>query len=675
MAGTVSSLGALASGTSALNADLVDKLKAAEKSAVINPINSSISKIKTQQSDLSSLIVTLSSLKSAAMDLSNDTTYLKRSATSSDTAVGISASSGVQTQNITMTVSQLAQNHVIQSTGFAAATSTVALTNTTLKLEVNGSTYDIDVAAGTTLEQLAQKINDATKGAVSASTLNTGVGSNPYVMVLKSKDTGAANTIKVTEGAGLNTGLVPTFTANSPVPDNTSTLTDIAAGDIKINGVDIGAISISGKNAADSATAIKDAINLKTADTGVSAEIDGSGKLVLKNSSGGKIELVTANGAAAATGLLASDGTNTTAATALQTAQDAKFTFNGINMQRSTNSITDIITGATISLNKVTSSNVNLSIRQDTSGIPDLVNTFVSAFNSANSKIKDLTAYDNDTKKAGSLQGVSDVTSLYSTFASIITSQSKNGASLMDYGFSLDKTGMLSVDMTTLNSKLSENPSALEALFRGTSTVTNAKYTALRSAATTDTVGGFGDIIINGVSIVGVNTLSTNTAEQNAQLFVTQINKQTDATGVKAYTDGNGKIILESLTDGKIEVETNANGALASGLSSSSSVSAPMNKLTVAVGSTKTEDGIFAQLNKKLASIVTNTNSSLNLFSNSLQSQLDTQNKSLESATAKLDQKYEMLASQYALYNSMISKFQQSFASLQMQINNMSSNS
>ncbi len=674
MAGTVSSLGVLSTGSSALNADLVDKLKAAEKSAVINPINTSINKIKTQQSDLSSLIVSLSSFKSAAMDLSSDTTYLKRSSTSTDTAIGISASDGVQTQDITMTVSQLAQNHVIQSSGFAASTSTVTLTNTTLKLEANGSTYNIDVAAGTTLEQLAQKINDSTKGAISASTLNTGVGSNPYVMVLKSKDTGAASTIKVTEGVGLNTGLVPTFTGNSAVPDNTATMTDIAAGDIKINGISIGAISISGKNAADSATAIRDAINLKTTDTGVSAEIDGSGKLVLKNSSGGKIELVTANGAAATTGLLASDGTNTTTATALQAAQDAKFTFNGINMQRSTNSITDIITGATISLNKVTSSNVNLSIRQDTTGIPDLVNTFVSAFNSASSKIKDLTAYNSDTKKSGSLQGVSDVASLYSTFASIITSQSKNGASLMDYGFSLDKTGMLSVDMTTLNSKLSENPSALEALFRGSSTVKNAKYTALMSATTTDTVGGFGDIVINGVSIIGVNTSSTNTAEQNAQLFVTQINKQTDATGVKAYTDGNGKLMLESLTDGKIELETNANGALASGLSSSSTVSAPMNKLMVAVGSTTTEDGIFSQLNKKLASIVTNTNSSLNLFSNSLQSQLDTQNKSLESATSRLDQKYEMLASQYALYNSMISKFQQSFASLQMQINNMSSN-
>ncbi|MCI4399553.1 MAG: flagellar filament capping protein FliD [Campylobacteraceae bacterium] len=673
MAGTVSSLGALASGTSALNADLVDKLKSAEKSAVISPINSSISKIKTQQSDLSSLIVTLSSLKSAAMDLSSDTTYLKRSATSTDTAIGISVSNGVQTQDIAMTVSQLAQNHVIQSGGFAASTSTVALTNTTLKLEANGSTYNIDVAAGTTLEQLAQKINDATKGAILASTLNTGVGSNPYVMVLKSKDTGAASTIKVTEGAGLNTGLVPTFTANSPVPDNSATSTDIAAGDIKINGVNIGAISISGKNADDSATAIKDAINLKTTDTGVSAEIDGNGKLVLKNSSGGKIELVTSNGAYSKTGLLSSDGTNTTAATALQVAQDAKFTFNGINMQRSTNSITDIITGATISLNKVTSSNVNLSIKQDTSGIPDLVNTFVSAFNSASSKIKDLTAYNSDTKQSGSLQGLSDVTSLYSTFASIITSRSKNGASLMDYGFSLDKTGMLSVDTTTLNSKLSENPSALEALFRGSSTVTNAKYTALMSATTTDTVGGFGDIVINGVSIAGVNTLSTNTAEQNAQLFVTQINKQTDSTGVKAYTDGNGKLILESLTDGKIEVQTNANGALASGLSSSSNTSAPMNKLMVAVGSTKTEDGIFTQLNKRLASVVTDTNSSLKLFSNSLQSQLDTQNKSLESATSRLDQKYEMLASQYALYNSIISKFQQSFASLQMQINNMSS--
>jgi flagellar hook-associated protein 2 len=672
MAGTISSLGILGSGsTSSLNSDLIDKLKAAEKSSTVNPINTSITKIKSQQSDLSSLTVTLSSLKSSVMDLGDSSSYLKRSATSTDTAVGITAGDGVQTQDATVNVTQLAQNHVMQSSGFTGASSTVALSNTTLELKLGSTSYSVTVSAGTTLEQLAQKINDATSGAISASTLNTGVGTNPYKLILKSRDTGEDSAITVTEGSGLSTGLVPSLTGNAAA-DASSTAT-LASGAIKINGTSIGAITLPGTSAVDNATAIKTAINLLSTTTGVSAEVDATGKLTLKNSGGGAIALELTSGTEDLTGLLASGTlTNTTSATTLQEAKNAEFTYNGISMIRSKNSISDIIVGATISLNKVSTSAATLSIKQNTSGIPDLVNTFISAFNSANSKIKDLTAFDSATKKTGSLQGVSDISSLHSSLSSIITSQTKDGKTLMDYGFALDKSGMISVDSTVLNSKLSADPAALEKLFRGSTTIKNATYTGAMKATNTDTTGVFGDIKINGTSIGVVNTLSTNTDEQNAQLFASKINEQSNTTGVKAYTDGSGKLVLQSLTDARIELETTANGALASGLSSSDSVAAAMSNRIVSIGSTTSDDGIFSKLNTKLAQVVTSTNASLKLFSNSLQSQLDTQNKALEKATERLDQKYEMLASQYSLYNSMISKFQQSFASLSQQINSSS---
>ncbi len=75
---TISSLG-LGSGT--LTSDLLDKLKAGETSATVTPITNSITKIQKQKTDLSSLIVTASSAKTAAMDLGDESTYLKRTAT------------------------------------------------------------------------------------------------------------------------------------------------------------------------------------------------------------------------------------------------------------------------------------------------------------------------------------------------------------------------------------------------------------------------------------------------------------------------------------------------------------------------------------------------------------------------------------------------------------------
>ena len=59
----------------------------------------------------------------------------------------------------------------------------------------------------------------------------------------------------------------------------------------------------------------------------------------------------------------------------------------------------------------------------------------------AKSKVSDLTKYDSATKTSGSLQGISDITSIYSKLASLITKQNDDSESLVDYGFTLDKSG------------------------------------------------------------------------------------------------------------------------------------------------------------------------------------------------------------------------------------------
>lgn len=200
---TISSLGL---GSQVLTQDVVDKLKAAEESARIKPITNDITKYTNKKNDLSLLITAMSSLKSPTMDLADSATYLKRTATSSSTDVSISANSGVAVQDMTMTVSQLAQNHVMQSKGYSSSSATIASSNGTFKLELNGSTYNIAVTAGMTLDQLAQKINDSTSGKITASILNTGSASNPYVMTIKSNSSGEANTIKITQPSGMDIG-------------------------------------------------------------------------------------------------------------------------------------------------------------------------------------------------------------------------------------------------------------------------------------------------------------------------------------------------------------------------------------------------------------------------------------------------------------------------------------
>ncbi len=668
MAGTVSSLGTLANGSSSvLNADLIDKLKSAETSARVTPITKQITTITNQKSALSSLIVSLSSVKTAAMDLSDEGSYLKRSATSSDSSVSISAGSGTQTQTAAIKVNQLAQNHVMQSTGFSSTSASVSSTATTLNLNINSTNYSIDVPIGTTLEQLAQKINDATNGVISASTLNTGVGTNPYQLILKAKNSGEQNTISVTEGSGLSLGLSNTYTGSTAVQASTFTLG--GADTLTINGKSITG-TISGTSSTTNAQSLADLIN-NTDGVGVHATIDTSGKLILSSNTGSAVTVALGGSASTITGL---SDTTIAAGGTIQNPQNAQFTYNGISMERTTNSITDLITGATITLNSKSTATANLSITQNTSGIPDLVNTFISAFNSTSSKLKDLTAYDTATKTAGTLQGVAEVSSIYSSLTSILTKTTSDGKSLMDYGFELDKNGNLSVDSSVLSSKLASDPAALEKLFRGDSTIKNAKYTAPMAAdTTTNTTTGIGDITINGVAIASVTTSTSNTAEQNAQLFVVAINKATESSGVKAYTDGSGKLILESTSGNNINLATNLAAALASGLSSSSSVASPIYSSLVGTSVTTSTNGIFKQLNTSLAGLLTGTNATLTLLDSSYQDQLDSRNTEKTNVTDEINTKYELMANQFAQYNSIISKFQQSFSSLQSMINSASS--
>ncbi len=651
----ISSLG-LGSGT--LTSDLLDKLKAGETSATVNPMTNSITKIQKQKTDLSSLIVTASSAKTAAMDLGDEATYLKRTGTSNSTDIGLTVANGVAPQSMTMTVQQLAQNHVMKTSGFATSTSIVTSTDQTMKIALGSNTYSISVTAGTTLEQLAQKINDATSGAVSAGVLNTGTGANPYVMTLKTKDTGSANIMKITSEFDLEMTTKQGFENDA----KTGSIS-LDAGDLKINGVSIAALDATDvtNTDQDNAEAIVAKINEATTTTGVNAYTDGDGKIFLQSKSGGAIDVVTDNGAGDKIGTGA-DGTLNIAAAALQQAKDAKFTYNGIDMTRSKNEITDIITGATFKLNKVTTSDVNLSVTQNTTDIPKFADTFVSAFNSLKSKISDLTKYDSATKTSGSLQGISDVTSIYSKLSALITKQNDDSKSLVDYGFTLNKNGTLNLDKTILNAKLSSDPAALEKMFRGTTNITKAIYYAPSTSTDEETTVAAGDITINGRAIATVTT-ADGTAESNAQKFATAINDIYESTGVKAYTDGSGKLRLENPSGGAIKLRTTETAATASGLTFAAQ------DTTVGYGSSTKVKGSFAEMNSVLGSLISGDKATLNLLDKSFQSKIDSQTKEKEKATKLIDQRYEIMAKQFALYDSMISKFQQNFQSLQMQIN------
>lgn len=217
---------------------------------------------------------------------------------------------------------------------------------------------------------------------------------------------------------------------------------------------------------------------INTANVGVSASIvnDGSGnpyRLTLTSTASGAANSmqISVAGDAAISGLLSQDpssnlGQNLTETSA---AKDANFTLNGINISKPGNTVTDAIGGVTLNLLGQSASPVALSIAQDTSSMTTLVNNFVSAYNALDSTLLSASAYNAASKTGAILQGDPTVMMLQSQIRSALNTTVNNSSSsytsLADIGITFQKTGLLAVDSTRLNTAITSNYSSIASLF------------------------------------------------------------------------------------------------------------------------------------------------------------------------------------------------------------------
>lgn len=152
----------------------------------------------------------------------------------------------------------------------------------------------------------------------------------------------------------------------------------------------------------------------------------------------------------------------------LQTAQNATFLYNGVNISRANNTIDDLVVGLTITLNETqeTTESTNVAITQDVNNIKTNLELLVSAYNDLISNLNEATKYDSDTEATGTFQGVSQIISLSSDIRKQLLTIDASGRSLVDYGISLSESGLLEFDASTFDTKMSSDPSDVEDFFR-----------------------------------------------------------------------------------------------------------------------------------------------------------------------------------------------------------------
>lgn len=362
----------------------------------------------------------------------------------------------------------------------------------TLK-DKNGNDQSIniisDIKDGMTSQDKAQALREAIKDAISKnsdtkdlldSDINVGVSDDGKSLVLNDR---RGYEIKL---SGKKLSELGFNQAQSPQDDLLTSSITVKPGQLE-GTVSFGTVPINlakmtkkGNTSEQNAKLIAEAIeNI----AGMHAKTDGNGKLIL-NSEVGEINITSkdAKGAQAIKDLGLKQGLiqgyskleqDLFKFKNLQSASDAKFSYNGVSVTRPSNEVNDVISGVSLTLQGTTEPGkpAIISIGRDNQVIIDNIKEFVKAYNELVPKLDEVTRYDPETKIAGIFNGVSDIRTIRSSINNVFSQTMGGGAdfqSLMQYGLSLDDKSKMSLDEAKLSSAINANPQKVQDFFYGT---------------------------------------------------------------------------------------------------------------------------------------------------------------------------------------------------------------
>jgi flagellar hook-associated protein 2 len=225
----------------------------------------------------------------------------------------------------------------------------------------------------------------------------------------------------------------------------------------------------------------------------------------------------------------------------VQYAQNSKARINGLAVTSATNTLTDNIPGVTIKLLATTTtgfgsgsevlSPLTMKISEDVTPAVKNVNDFVTAYNTLNKSLSDLTKYVAATKTAGLFQGDSSVVGLQNILRNMLGSSSLGATSqrLSDIGLQQQLDGSLTINTDKL-SVAANNGTSLQQLFTNNNNNPMTDGFALKFKALGRGVLATGGAIASKASALQ-STLDRNTKEQTkvndrAALFETRLRKQ-----------------------------------------------------------------------------------------------------------------------------------------------------
>jgi flagellar hook-associated protein 2 len=355
--------------------------------------------------------------------------------------------SGLDTQSIITQLMQLAKQPV------------TLLQNREQAFQVKLSAYGSVKSALSDFQSAVDNLSGVGSFAATTST-----SSNENIMTVSSSGTAAlgSHSVVVSALAKAQSVRSAAFTASTDV---------VGTGTLSIQVGTGTAVDVTIDSSNDTLAGIATAIN--SANAGVTAGVldDGNGNFYLTMSSktagtANTISVTITNGGSGQLSSLYDTGAFVTT----QQAANSQLTVDGISVQRSSNTIGDLISGVTLTLKKPDSTEtVGVDISQDNETLKGKITAFVDAYNKLTDELSKEQAYGGQNGTSGPLIGDSTLRSITQGLENLLGGQVSGGQAgydtLYSVGISLDRYGKLQVDDSKLTDTLTNHFSDVKTIF------------------------------------------------------------------------------------------------------------------------------------------------------------------------------------------------------------------
>lgn len=155
------------------------------------------------------------------------------------------------------------------------------------------------------------------------------------------------------------------------------------------------------------------------------------------------------------------------AETATTTGEDAQIQIGGLTVTRSSNTITDLVDGATIQLKQTTTDPVTVGVSRDDDAAVAAVKGLVDAANGVLNELKTHTRYNAESGASGVLNGDALARDLANGLRQALSGAVGSGAisHASQVGISLTRDGAVTLDQAKLKTALTDDPTGVAAFF------------------------------------------------------------------------------------------------------------------------------------------------------------------------------------------------------------------